>query len=306
MSLFDLLIHTSKPNEHLDQNFYLSSMARSNRKRLRIGKFAGVTQSVNEEAKEELIEQRKAKLIEYQNQEQFINDIISESNPKKYSIPVLNLLCWNVRGTNEQVINRYLELLEERDIRRIQLGLKKQSCLFFPGSFLRTLFTKREAYDMVDPQTSCGNKASWYTDYNTDAVNSVPLRRLNNIEVTMIDKMFFPINIGENQFGLILIDVQDLSAKYFINQSNIPAVEALTKKLLNWVLFQFGEHDDAYPWTTNPMIVDWNEENNGLHIMMTCDLLSDDIDYKKFQDLDWFKGFRNKISCDFLRNSIDY
>ncbi len=188
---------------------------------------------------------------------------------------------------NDEVINKYMELLKERDTLLCSKFPTRKASHFFNIHFL-TLLGTGDKY-------SFKNVEKW-----TENMNIFEMRRL-----------YFPINITNKHWALAVVDMETKQICYYdslehskLNKRGYSYMEYL----LRWLRDVAGENHDMSKWEIlkkEKIPMQDNEIDCGVFVIMFCDFLSDDLPLSSFSQKD-IPEFRLKTVLKLLDNDLGY
>ena len=188
---------------------------------------------------------------------------------------------------NDEIINKYLELLKERDTLLCSKFPTRKASHFFSTHFL-TLLGTGDKY-------SFKNVENW-----TKNINIFEMRRL-----------YFPINIKNKHWVLAVVDMETKQICYYdslkdskLNKRGYSYMEYL----LRWLRDVAGENHDMSKWEIlkkEKIPMQDNIDDCGVFVIMFCDFLSEDLPLSSFSQKD-IPEFRLKTVLKLLDNDLGY
>jgi hypothetical protein len=188
---------------------------------------------------------------------------------------------------NDEIINKYMELLKERDTLLCSKFPTRKASHFFNIHFL-TLLGTGDKY-------SFKNVEKW-----TENINVFEMRRL-----------YFPINITNEHWVLAVVDMETKQICYYdslkhtkLNKKGYSYMEYL----LRWLRDVAGENHDMSKWEIlkkEKIPMQDNVIDCGVFVIMFCDFLSEDLPLSSFSQKD-IPEFRLKTVLKLLDNGLGY
>ena len=188
---------------------------------------------------------------------------------------------------NDEVINFYMNMLQDRDMQLCNLFPDRSSNQFFNSHFVeRLLFT--------DKTYKYKNVRKW----------------TKNVDVFQKDKLFFPVNVLNSHWTLLVIMIGEKQIHYYdsINGRGLHFLDGM----LQWII---DEASDKKGLKVNPS--EWSlvsqegyvpqQENGvdcGMFTIMMTDMLSDKLPLTFNQN--HIPTLRNKVATDIIRGELMY
>jgi sentrin-specific protease 1 len=186
------------------------------------------------------------------------------------------------------VINFYMSMLKERDVAFCTADPQQRASWFFNSFFFAKLL---------------GNDGS-YTYANVN-------RWSKKFDVFAMNKVYFPVNISNTHWTLLVIYVQQKRIHYYDSMSGSGRryLEGALRWLVDEALYKKSIRDyDVSDWTLvdrEPHVPQQiNGFDCGVFTIMCADFLSDTLPLNYSQEDVSF--FRRKIAADILRGSLNY
>ena len=231
-----------------------------------------------------------------------VEDLLLYSSPEKLIIDKFNTslkgkdLCTLRDGTwlNDEVINFYMQLLQQRN--EAQCGQNKKK---LPSYFLNSFFL-----------TKLLDGTGIYTYANVR-------RWTKKFDVFSADKIFFPINVSNTHWTLAVVHMHDQRIQYYDSMGGKGT--KYLDALLRWVQDEHedkkaklgsGGQFDATRWRRVGTIqATTPQQRNGVDCGVFCilfaDFLSDNLDLSSFQQKD-ISMFRRKVAHFIVNGELSY
>jgi sentrin-specific protease 1 len=185
---------------------------------------------------------------------------------------------------NDEVINFYMKLLQERDAALCASNTRRLTSHFFNSFFLPKIMENFYTYN---------NVLRWTTRFN----------------VFNMDKLYFPINIGNVHWAMAVIFMRYKTIIYY--DSFRGSGETFVNTLLHWLqdeAHRKNVHFDPTDWISVPKPNYGPMQDNGydcgVFSIMCADYTSDNLplDYNQ----SGMKFYRRHILRSILRGSLNY
>ena len=187
---------------------------------------------------------------------------------------------------HDGTVNFYMNLLSIRDEKFVNNYLRKQRSYFFTSFFFERLLWK---------PSDCKDK----TTGKFDQLQKWTTKR--NINIFDYDKLFFPVNISNGHWLLVVIWLKEKEIRYYDSMGD-SYFEHTTKKFLDYM--QIVHKIDSTKWRCvnvrkeDGLAQQENGNDCGVYMLMFCDCLAVDVSMKKF------KASQAKISRYRIANSL--
>jgi sentrin-specific protease 1 len=214
-----------------------------------------------------------------------------DARPIKFDIPIINSTIIRLRPgvwLNDEIVNFYMSMLQERDKELVRRYPKRLPSFFFNSYFITELLDKG-GYKYA-------NVERWSTRFK--------------INIFEMNKIFFPVNIANNHWTMAIINMSKKQVCYY--DSFHAKGERYLNGLLNYIVdegktkynmtidkseWSFISGDNSSPRQTNGC-------DCGVFSVMCADFLSDDLPLSYHQSE--MNTFRAKICADILRGGLTY
>ena len=187
---------------------------------------------------------------------------------------------------HDGTVNFYMNLLSLRDAKFVTNEYRKQRSYFFTSFFFERL-----SWRSSDSEDKTAGKF--------DSLQKWTSKR--NTNVFDYDKLFFPVNIAQGHWLLVVIWLKEKEIRYYDSMGD-SCFEQTTKKFLDYM--QIVHKIDSTKWRcVNVLKEDGlaQQENGndcGVYMLMFCDCLAVDVSMKKFN------ASQAKISRYRIANSL--
>jgi len=188
---------------------------------------------------------------------------------------------------NDQVINFYMDLLQDRDKKNSKQGSKITSH-FFNTFFMEKMFNSAQKYNYE-------NVMRWTKSFN----------------VFEKDKVFIPINRSNNHWILIVVFIQQQKIIYYDSIADVNKAKLYLYLTARWLI------DEAKSKNHKIEINDWKlinagknipQQNNGydcgMYVLLYADYIADDLPLSYGEEE--VSASRNKIAQFIINNKIPY
>jgi len=187
---------------------------------------------------------------------------------------------------NDEIINFYMEMLKERDTKLCELDPNRKPSWFFSSFLIAKL--------LEDGDYSYARVKRWAKRFDAFAQ----------------DKIFFPINIANNHWVLVVAYIQKKQVRFYdsFHSTGKKYVDAVFKWLQDEHLAKKGVPMDLTGWEVIAQDSDVPRQLNGsdcgVFVTIACDFISEDL------PLDYDQGivtpWRKNLGAAILRGSLDY
>jgi sentrin-specific protease 1 len=187
---------------------------------------------------------------------------------------------------NDEVINFYMKMLQERDDTLCEQNENRRHSHFFNSFFAERLLVTDRCYNYE-------NVKRWS----------------KKLDIFEMDKNFFPINIGNMHWTLAVVYPQKKRIEYFDSMRG--KGEFYTDALLRWIQDEAvtrGLNINMEEWTTYSRSHEIPQQGNGfdcgVFTIIAADFLSDNLPLLYSQSD--MESFRLKIILRILNGCLDY
>ena len=192
---------------------------------------------------------------------------------------------------NDEVINFYMNMLQERDISLCELNKNRRKSHFFNSSFVQRLLVTDRCYKYE-------NVTRWTNKFN----------------IFEMDKIFFPINIGKYHWTLAVIYPQKKRIEYL--DSSGGNGQLYRNGLLRWIKDEADKHGadkhglflNIHEWKTYSRSHEIPQQDNGwdcgMFAIIAADFLSDNLPLHYTQND--MPSFRLKVGLRILNGCLEY
>jgi sentrin-specific protease 1 len=198
---------------------------------------------------------------------------------------------------NDEVINFYMRLLQQRDDKLVELEERKVSSHYFSSFFIVKMY-------------------KWSNDVQGEYTYSYIKRWTKNFNVFLKDKIFIPININNTHWTLIIVYIQLKIIRYYDSLMGRDIKNHMIH-VLKWLKDESKEkYNNSYPVNDEEwQLIDQGEvdlprQSNGydcgVFIILYADFRSDNIPWGNSFQQSEILSYRKKICAAILRGTLLY
>lgn len=187
---------------------------------------------------------------------------------------------------NDEIINFYMEMLKERDNKLCEVNPKRRPSWFFSSFFIAKV--------LEDGEYSYSRVKRWAKRFDAFAQ----------------DKIFFPVNIANNHWVLVVAHVMKKKVVFYdsFHSSGKKYVDAVYRWLQDEHKAKKGTEMDCNGWEVIPrddtVPRQLNGSDCGVFVVIASDFISDDLPLEYDQDI--VTSWRKNLGAAILRGSLDY
>ena len=191
------------------------------------------------------------------------------------------------RWLNDDVINFYMKMLQERDNSLCAQYSSRAPSYFFSSLFMLKL-NENDTYNF-------GNVKRWTKSFN----------------VFEMSRIYFPINVAGSHWTLVVVDVKERRIRYYDSMSG--SGHRYVNHIMRWLMEEgrsrHGIEVNQNEWTLQHQGGDdvpqqMNGFDCGVFTTMCADFLSDNLPLRYSQE--HMELFRVKIGAAIMRGNVDY
>jgi len=214
------------------------------------------------------------------------SDIKMRESSGKIQMTVEKFRClMPKKWLNSEVINFYMDLLQDKDTKIFCMNFKKKTSHFFNTFFMSKLLPEKNKYNFEDVKR--------WTKY---------------FKVFEQDKIFIPININNNHWFLVVIYIEQKQIIYYDSIANNDRATLYLFTIAKWL------KDEAKSKNEDININDWTlidtgknipQQSNGydcgVYLILNADYIADDLPLSYGEEQ--IKESRNKIAYYYIINN---
>ena len=267
-------------------------------------KFSVLASTLTESAEYDRI--KNAKLEFSEENSEYIDNIFNGVDSQdvvieKFNIPIKKDSFRRLRPgnwLNDELINFYVELLNERDVSLSAKYPDRKKSVYFSTYFTEKLMGSSKNEFIYD------NVKRWLH------------KRKSNTCIFECDKVFVPINITQTHWVLVVIFVQEKRIAYFNSLRHNKEYDGtiFVNALFNWVIEEAKTENlafDSSEWTLQYVVESPQQENGwdcGIFVLMLIDFLTDSLEVNDncFTQEIVTSTSRRKIANDIFKGCLSY